>query len=68
MHYHCTPPVLHKDVNPSNILLDATLCRAKVGDFGLAKPWLEHKALRSPTNSAPYGTLPYLCPLYLALG
>ncbi|KDP28723.1 hypothetical protein JCGZ_14494 [Jatropha curcas] len=36
LHYYCNPPVIHGDIKPSNILLDADF-NAKIGDFGLAR-------------------------------
>ena len=34
LHTMCKPPVIHSDIKPSNILLDAYLS-AKITDFGL---------------------------------
>ena len=36
MHHGCSPPIVHRDVKSSNILLDSVL-NAKIADFGLAK-------------------------------
>lgn len=36
LHHFCNPPVIHGDIKPSNILLDADF-EAKIGDFGLAR-------------------------------
>ncbi|MED6111186.1 hypothetical protein PIB30_050162 [Stylosanthes scabra] len=36
LHLGCDPPVIHGDVKPSNVLLDAD-CRAKISDFGLSR-------------------------------
>ncbi|KAM0933629.1 putative protein kinase RLK-Pelle-LRR-XI-1 family [Dioscorea sansibarensis] len=36
MHYNCKPPVVHRDVKSSNILLDDEF-GAKIADFGLAR-------------------------------
>ncbi|KAG6593702.1 Receptor-like serine/threonine-protein kinase, partial [Cucurbita argyrosperma subsp. sororia] len=42
LHHFCTPPVIHGDIKPSNILLDADF-EAKIGDFGLARLKLEEE-------------------------
>ncbi|KAK9144355.1 hypothetical protein Sjap_004258 [Stephania japonica] len=36
LHHDCDPPIVHRDVKPSNILLDAEM-EARVADFGVAK-------------------------------
>ena len=36
LHYLCSPPVVHGDIKPNNILLDADF-KAKIGDFDLVR-------------------------------
>ncbi|KAM0948994.1 putative protein kinase RLK-Pelle-CR4L family [Dioscorea sansibarensis] len=50
-----SPPIIHRDVKASNILLDTSL-NPRLSDFGLAVPF--------PSLSPPAGTLGYLDPSY----
>ncbi|XP_020590989.1 serine/threonine-protein kinase-like protein At1g28390 [Phalaenopsis equestris] len=50
------PPVLHRDIKSSNILIDGE-GRARLADFGLAVRGL-------PSEAAPAGTIGYLDPAY----
>ncbi|KAK6117753.1 hypothetical protein DH2020_048500 [Rehmannia glutinosa] len=36
LHHYCDPPIIHGDIKPGNILLDAEF-NAKISDFGLAR-------------------------------
>ncbi|XP_060169413.1 leucine-rich repeat receptor-like kinase protein SUNN [Lycium barbarum] len=61
MHHNCFPPIIHRDIKSSNILLDNEW-NAKVADFGLAKVLAKQED--SETASAVAGTFGYIAPEY----
>jgi serine/threonine protein kinase len=59
MHHDCSPPIVHRDLKSSNILLDSEF-NAKIADFGLAKMMI--KQGESATMSAVVGSFGYIAP------
>ncbi|KAJ6694924.1 hypothetical protein OIU74_014125 [Salix koriyanagi] len=59
LHEHCNPPVVHRDLKSSNVLLDSDFS-AKLSDFGLAvTSGIQNKYIKLS------GTLGYVAPEYL---
>ncbi|KAF8658542.1 hypothetical protein HU200_059000 [Digitaria exilis] len=63
LHEHCSPPVIHRDLKSSNILLDSDF-NAKISDFGLAVT--SGNIDKGSMNLS--GTLGYVAPEYLLDG
>lgn len=63
LHEHCNPPVIHRDLKSSNILLDSNY-NAKISDFGLAIT----VGGQNKNNIKLSGTLGYVAPEYLLDG
>ncbi|KAA0037116.1 putative receptor-like protein kinase [Cucumis melo var. makuwa] len=64
LHYYCDPPLCHRDIKSSNILLDENFV-AKVADFGLAHASKGGSVFFEPVNTDIRGTPGYMDPEYV---
>ncbi|XP_010263510.1 PREDICTED: probable receptor-like protein kinase At1g49730 isoform X2 [Nelumbo nucifera] len=64
LHFYCDPPLCHRDIKSSNILLDENFV-AKVADFGLAHASKTGSISFEPVNTDIRGTPGYMDPEYV---
>ncbi|KAK9667099.1 hypothetical protein RND81_14G233100 [Saponaria officinalis] len=64
LHFYCDPPLCHRDIKSSNILLDENFV-AKVADFGLAYASKDGSVCFEPINTDVRGTPGYVDPEYV---
>lgn len=59
LHHDCSPPIVHRDIKSTNILLDAEY-EPKLADFGVAK--VVEDSLTDPESNCFAGTHGYIAP------
>lgn len=64
LHFYCDPPLCHRDIKSSNILLDENFV-GKVADFGLAYASKDGSVCFEPVNTEIRGTPGYMDPEYM---
>ncbi|CAH2036268.1 unnamed protein product [Thlaspi arvense] len=64
LHFYCDPPLCHRDIKSSNILLDENFV-AKLSDFGLAHSSRDGSVSFEPVNTDIHGTPGYVDPEYV---
>ncbi|XP_011005990.1 PREDICTED: probable receptor-like protein kinase At1g49730 [Populus euphratica] len=64
LHFYCDPPLCHRDIKSSNILLDENFV-AKVADFGLAHASKDGSIFFEPVDTDIRGTPGYMDPEYV---
>ncbi|PIN10079.1 Serine/threonine protein kinase [Handroanthus impetiginosus] len=62
LHHDLMPPIIHRDIKSTNILLDGNY-KPKVADFGIAKV-LQARGSKDSTTTVIAGTYGYLAPEY----
>ncbi|XP_031277843.1 probable receptor-like protein kinase At1g49730 isoform X2 [Pistacia vera] len=64
LHFYCDPPLCHRDIKSSNILLDENFV-AKIADFGLVHASKDGSVCFEPVNTDIRGTPGYMDPEYV---